>query len=161
MMDGVVSSGAQPFTMTVADRRPYGNADWDAERRRAGGDLAGWALGRGCDESGDTLTTTLTMINGTITAGGQTGATVTLSGRAAINRRWRARRNRQQRLRWQRHADGDDDDGVVALARAVYDHGCGSAAMTETLTGTLSGGEQAANSVAGLSVADATNPSDS
>ena len=89
--------------------------------------------------------------------------TVTLSGTAAaINTALASSElHRQQRLLWQRHADGDDDgrrgwsSGAQTFAITVAD----TAAISETLTGTLSGSENAAISLAGYRCGS-PNPSD-
>ena len=111
----------------------------------------------------DTLTTTLTVTNGTITAGGQTGATVTLSGTAAaINTALAsASYTGNSGFHGSDTLTATTTDGVVSSGAQPFTITVAdTAAITETLTGTLSGSEHAAISLAGLSVADATNPSD-
>ena len=86
----------------------------------------------------DVLTTVLTVTNGTITAGGQTGATVTLSGTAAaINTALRARpipgartTTAPTRCRLRRRTD-DWDLGLKPFAITVAD--------TTTVSGKLTG----------------------
>ena len=89
-----MSSGAQPLRSRLRSPLPppplppgygghYGNADWDASSgEQAAISLAGLSVADATNPS-HTMTTTLTVTNGTITAGGETGATVTLSGTAA------------------------------------------------------------------------------
>ena len=105
------------------------------------------------------------MTNGTITVGRraarrqQRQRTVTLSGTAAaINTALASRElHRQQRLPWQRQLTATTTDGAEQLGGAeVHDHGCGYGGDIGNADGTLSGSENAAISLAGISVADAT-----
>ena len=111
--------------------------------------------------SGDTLTTTLTVTSGSITAGGQTGATVTLSGTAsAINTALSAATytgnlnfHGADTLSATTTDGGGASSGLKQFAITVAD----TAVITENLTGTLSGTENSSLSLAGLTVADSNS----
>ena len=125
--------------------------------------LAGLAVADATNPS-DTLTTVLTVTSGTITAGGQTGATVTLTGTAAAINTALSTASYTGNSGFHGSdtltATTTDGGGVSSGAQPFTITVADTAAITETLTGTLSGTEHAAISLAGLAVADATNPSD-
>ena len=105
----------------------------------------------------------LTVTSGSITAGGQTGSTVTLIGTASsINTALSAATytgnlnfHGSDTLSATTTDGGGQTSGLKQFAITVADTG----GITENLTGTLSGNENSSLSLAGLTVAD-SNPGD-
>ena len=160
---GGQTSGLKQFAITVADT---GGITENLTGTLSGNEnssisLAGLTVAD--SNPGDTLTTVLTVTSGSITAGGQTGATVTLSGTAsAINTALSAATytgnlnfHGADTLSATTTDGGGQTSGLKQFAITVADTG----GITENLTGTLSGNENSSLSLAGLTVAD-SNPGD-